>query len=96
MPCLRVNSSLAVSIPGQCPLEKPLDPCVAEYSVTGRTRHETCMRHLQALFQDVVKNTGRVKTSANRYNTGKTKSNPWVFDQRTISRGLEKRGSPIT
>ncbi len=32
--------------------------------------------HLQALFQDVVKNTGKVKTSANRYNTGKTKSNP--------------------
>ncbi len=31
---------------------------------------------LQTLFQDVVKNTGRVRTSANRYNTGKTTSNP--------------------
>ncbi len=33
---------------------------------------------LQALFQDLVKNTGRVKTSANRYNTDKTKINPMV------------------
>ncbi len=32
--------------------------------------------NLQALFQDVVKNTEGVKTSVNSYNTGKTKSNP--------------------
>ncbi len=32
--------------------------------------------HLKALFQDLVNYTGRVKTSANRYNTDKTKSNP--------------------
>ncbi len=31
--------------------------------------------HFQALFQDLAKNTGRVKTSAYMYNTGKTKSN---------------------
>ncbi len=36
---------------------------------------------------------------ANRYNTGKTKSNPRdskVYDRRTISRGLDVRGDPIT
>ncbi len=54
MPCLRANNSLAISIPGHCPLEKPLDPCVAEYSVTGRTRHETCGSICRALFRDVV------------------------------------------
>ncbi len=36
--------------------------------VTGRD----VQIHLQDLFQDMVKNIGRVKTSAKRYNTGKT------------------------
>ncbi len=38
MPCLRVNSSLAMSIPGQCSSEKLLDPRVAEYSVMEPTK----------------------------------------------------------
>ncbi len=42
MACSRANNSLAMSIPGQGPLEKLLYPCVAEYSVTGRMRRETC------------------------------------------------------
>ncbi len=59
MPCLRDNNSLAISIPGHCPLEKPLDPCVAEYSVTGLTRREASGSIRKALLQYMV-NTGRV------------------------------------
>ncbi len=75
MPCLRANNSLAISIPGHCPLEKPLDPCVAEYSVTGRTRRETC-RSMCKLYSINSQITGRFKTTANGYRRGKTKSNP--------------------
>ncbi len=79
--------------------------------------------HLQALFQDVVKNTGRVKNVDNKkatsmsekknkikYRQGQNKGKQvitqtrrrvilgqaWVFDQQTISRGLEKGCNPIT
>ncbi len=75
MPCLRANNILAVSIPGQCPLEKLLDPCVAKFSVTERLSDETCRSKCKALFKDMVK-TGRGRTPANRYSTGKTKSSP--------------------
>ncbi len=54
MPCLRVDSSLAMSIPGQCSSEKLLDPCVAEYSVMEPTRREVCGSIYKALFRDVV------------------------------------------
>ncbi len=49
-----------MSIPDQGPLEKPLDPRVAEYSVMGLTRRETCGSIRKALLEDMV-NTGRVR-----------------------------------
>ncbi len=88
----------AVSIPSQCSSEKLLDPCVAEYSVTGRTRRETRRLNLQALFQD-----SKTQVGSKHQQTGIAQARQrailrqvWVLDQRTISRGLEKRGSPIS
>ncbi len=60
MPCLRSNNNVVASIPGQSSLEKPLDPRLAEYSVTGLTRHETCGSTRKALFENIMVNTGRV------------------------------------
>ncbi len=41
-------------------LEKPLDPCVAEYSVTEPTRREACGSMCKLLLSGMVKNTGKV------------------------------------
>ncbi len=63
-----------MSIPGQYPHEKPLDPGVAEYSVTEPTRGVRI--HLQAFINRHGHKTSRSKTSANRYDTDKAESNP--------------------
>ncbi len=55
MSCLRANSSFAVSIPGQCPFERLLDPFVAEYSVTEGTE-EAFRSSCRFLFKGVVGN----------------------------------------
>ncbi len=55
-----------MSIPGQYPHEKLLDPCVAEYSVVGRTRREACGSMCKILLLAMVKNTGKV----NNWQTG--------------------------
>ncbi len=60
-----------MSIPGQCFSEELLDPCAAEYSVTGRMRREACGSVCKLLIIDMVKNTGRVEQMANRYIEGK-------------------------
>ncbi len=55
MPCSRANNRLAIFIPGQCPLEKLLDPGVAEYSVTEGTE-EVFRSICRLLFKGVVRN----------------------------------------
>ncbi len=69
-----------MSVPDQGPLEKPLDPHVAEYSVMGQTRREACGSMCKLLLRGMVKNTGRVKQLANRYIEGKAEeySNNWA------------------
>ncbi len=44
-------------------------------TVTGRTRRETC-RSNRKLYSKMWSQKGKGQTMANRYNTGKTKSNP--------------------
>ncbi len=44
------DNKIAASIPDQCSLGKPLDPCLAEYSVTGLTRREASGSICKALF----------------------------------------------
>ncbi len=56
MRCLRANNKIAASIHGRCSLEKPLDPCVAKYSVTRRTRRETCGSICKAILGGMVGN----------------------------------------
>ncbi len=63
-------------------------------TVMEPTRREACRSMCKLLLIDMVKNTGRVKQMANRYIEGKT--DEVVFDWRTISRGLDKRGNPGT
>ncbi len=61
MPCLSASNRIAMSIPGKCSLEKPLDPCGADYSVTGttrqdKTRREACGSICRALLGGIVGN----------------------------------------
>ncbi len=79
-PCLRANKNLSVSIPGQCSSEKPLDPCVAEYSVTEQTRREASGSKCKLLLWNMV------KTQAGSNNSKQV----WHRqDRRTILNGLE-------
>ncbi len=53
--------------------------------------------HEQAFYwQTWSANTGRVETLANRYGLGKTQEYSKVIDQRTESRGLDKKSNPET
>ncbi len=72
MPCSRANNSFAISMTAHFPLEKPLDPCVAEYSVTELMRREACGSMCKLLLIDMVKKTGRVEQMTNRYIERKT------------------------
>ncbi len=54
------------SVPDQGPLEKPLDPCVAEYSVTELTRRETCGSICRLLLEDMVK----TQAGSSKWQTG--------------------------
>ncbi len=56
MPCLSTSNRIAASIPEKCSLEKPLDPCEAEYSVTGMTRREACGSICRALLGGMAGN----------------------------------------
>ncbi len=99
MPCLRASNKIAASIPDQCSLEKPLDPCVAEYSVTGRTRRETCGSICKALFKGEVINQARFmqwQTGTSQARQRVLLEQAWVDDQQTISNRARQRDNPGT
>ncbi len=56
MPYLSASNRIAAPLPGKCSLEKPLDPCEAEYSVTGTTRREAWGSTCRALLEGIVGN----------------------------------------
>ncbi len=88
---MRASNRIAVSIPDQCWLGKPLDPCLAEYSVTGLTRRETRGSICKALLLNMVETqAGSVhgKQLWQGQNTEQSVKQAWVDDQRTVSRGL--------
>ncbi len=72
LPCRRSSSWLNGSIPGQGSLEKPLDPRVAENSVTEPTRREACGSICKALLDRGMVITGMVQRVENRYIEDKT------------------------
>ncbi len=96
MSCLRANSSFAVSIPGQCPFEKLLDPFGAEYSVTEGTGE--AFRSICRFLFKVWSETSMGQTLANRYINGKTKSIPrtsvGLRSANSIQQGKAKRDNP--
>ncbi len=61
-------------------------------------RHEAYGSICKFLFQNMVKHR-QGQTSVDRYVEGKTRvfrEQAWVDDQRTISKGLDNRGNPVT
>ncbi len=84
---------------GQGSLEKPLDPRVAEYSVTEPMRREASGSKCKLLLLYIVKTQAGSNNSKrvwHRQDTIVILGQVWVLDRRTISRGLDKNGSPKT
>ncbi|XP_059425965.1 uncharacterized protein LOC132160249 [Carassius carassius] len=68
------HCTLNTLMPGQSSSVKPLDPCWAEYSVTERTRRETCRSICKAFIDKTWSETGIDQVMANKRVEGKARA----------------------